>query len=309
MSDESERSAPFSKKKDRKKKKRSKKNNGNVERVTKSSEKDTLPVQQNDHQQGEMGAVGGHTQKEASPQQDSEGENVHPVSKWSVDEVCALIRKISTEEITETFKDQEIDGEALLLLDETDLQGMIPKTGPRLKLKDALAKSLNELSKRELDASYQKLQSTTKNGGLHVFVDDSNIWIEGKKAAAQQWGLLCDEDPRLRIEYGNFLDLLSSKERPTSSVIETANMYGSIPPPNDSLWGKMREKGWKVDLKERNIKGKEKAVDAQLMIDAICFVEQNKETGGTIVLTSGDKDFIPFINKVLEYPAWNIEVF
>ncbi|XP_019630921.1 PREDICTED: uncharacterized protein LOC109474889 [Branchiostoma belcheri] len=299
----------FLKKKEKKKKRRFKTFSDDVERVTKPPAQPIPPVQQDDPQQEEMGAVGGQTQKEAPAELHSEKGTIHPVSNWSVDEVCSLISKLSTDEIAETFKDEEIDGEALLILDELNLQRMIPKTGPRLKLSKALANSLIELSNRELDASHQKSSSTSEKGGLYVFVDDSNIWIEGKKAAVKQKKLACDEDPRLRIEYGNFIDVLSSKERQMSSVIEIANMYGSIPPPNDSLWDKMKEKGWKVDLKERSkITGKEKAVDAQLMVDATSFAEQKKDTGGTIVLISGDKDFIPLINKVLEYPTWNVEV-
>eukprot|EP00058_Branchiostoma_floridae_P011627 XP_002597115.1 hypothetical protein BRAFLDRAFT_76354 [Branchiostoma floridae] len=298
----------FLKKKGKKKKKGGFKTfNDDVERVTKPPEQPSPPTQQDEPQQEEMGAVGGQAQTEVPIQPKSEGDNVHPVSKWSVHEVCALIRELSTDEVAETFKDEEIDGEALLLLDETNLQTMIPKTGPRLKFSKALAESLIELSNRELGTPVPPCKSG--NEGLHVFVDDSNIWIAGKRAAVKQKDLACDEDPRLRIEYGNFLDVLSSKERQTSSVIKIANMYGSIPPPNDSLWDKMKEKGWKVDLKERSkITGKEKAVDAQLMVDAISFAAQRKDAGGTIVLISGDKDFLPLINKVLEYPSWNIEV-
>ncbi len=45
--------------------------------------------------------------------------------------------------------------------------------------------------------------------GVIVFMDNSNIWIEAKKTAGlKSFGSQKIEDPRLRLDIGNLMDLL-----------------------------------------------------------------------------------------------------
>lgn len=66
----------------------------------------------------------------------SSGENTVPVAKWSVKEVCKFVAEVlGTDDYTEDFTTQEIDGSALVLLKEKHLvNAMGMKLGPALKI-------------------------------------------------------------------------------------------------------------------------------------------------------------------------------
>ena len=56
-----------------------------------------------------------------------------------------------------------------------------------------------------------------------VFVDDSNLWIEGKKAHAQKLKLQdVDKDPRFRVDLGRLLDVVVG-----GRLIFEAYLFGS----------------------------------------------------------------------------------
>ena len=141
-----------------------------------------------------------------------------------------------------------------------------------------------------------------------IFVDDSNIWIEGKKLRAKMGKLKCVEDPRARIDIGYLTDFVAMKTR----KVVKGTLYGSEPPAIDTVWDKIRKKGWTVpDPKRRSIvTGKEKKVDAQLVADVTELAcRGNPETKpGTIIIISGDADATPAIEKVLKYQPWKVEV-
>ena len=141
-----------------------------------------------------------------------------------------------------------------------------------------------------------------------IFVDDSNIWIEGKKLRAKMQGLKSEEDPRARIDIGRLTDFAAMKTR----KVVKGTLYGSEPPAIDTVWKKIREKGWTVpDPKRRSmVTGKEKKVDAQLVADVTELAcRSNREIKpGTIIIISGDADATPAIEKVLKYQPWKVEV-
>lgn len=74
------------------------------------------------------------------------------VAKWTVAEVCAFIRNIKEFSISthaEDFENQEIDGQALLLLKEDNLVNVMQmKLGPAVKLV-ALVKSKFESNQEQ----------------------------------------------------------------------------------------------------------------------------------------------------------------
>ena len=48
------------------------------------------------------------------------------------------------------------------------------------------------------------------NEHVFIYVDDSNMWIEGKKLAAKKANLKCVEDPRLRLDIGKVTDVVAN---------------------------------------------------------------------------------------------------
>ena len=61
-----------------------------------------------------------------------------------------------------------------------------------------------------------------------------------------------------------------------------------------------------MDIKQKSYHtGKEKQVDVQLVADVVDLVGQMKS--GTVIIVSGDSDYIPAINKALTR-GWKVEV-
>lgn len=123
----------------------------------------------------------------------------------------------------------------------------------------------------------QKCGSSRKKPGVWIFVDNSNLWIEAKKLQGRKRYFESTEDPRVRIDVGKLAEIIADG-RP----IVQANIYGSIPPPVDTVWAKMEEAGWNVNIKERSpITGREKQVDQQITADVTAIVTETGISEGT----------------------------
>ena len=70
--------------------------------------------------------------------------------------------------------------------------------------------------------------------GLHVFIDNSNVFIEGQRVARETFRYDDQLVLRFRVNYGGLLDFIQA-ERP----LEEAVLVGSRPPPNDALWNRL----------------------------------------------------------------------
>ena len=88
-------------------------------------------------------------------------------------------------------------------------------------------------------------------------------------------------------------------------------LYGSEPPPIDTVWKKIRERGWEVLTSQRSqLTGKEKQVHTKLVTDVIslaCKTPIHERT--TIILVTGDANVIPAIEGVLGEEQWKVEVY
>ncbi|KIW69586.1 hypothetical protein PV04_05456 [Phialophora macrospora] len=143
------------------------------------------------------------------------------------------------------------------------------------------------------------------------FVDDSNIWIEAQKFAASGNSHMpkltdSDRDPRLRIDIGRLVDTLRNNRSQGPSFL-----YGSRPPPNDSVWNEFERYRFKTKIYDR-AHGKEKEVDnsmatdlsreaTQLSVRAEYDLRYTQQKSNTIfVAITGDRDLLPPIKQVLE---------
>ncbi|KAI6779358.1 uncharacterized protein J7T54_000456 [Emericellopsis cladophorae] len=145
------------------------------------------------------------------------------------------------------------------------------------------------------------------------FVDDSNIWIEAQKFAASGNEYMpkledSDIDLRLRIDIGRLVSTLCKSRTQGLSFL-----YGSRPPPNDSVWNAFKNRfKFKTKIYNRNSQNKEKEVDNSLATDLVyeatelgvaarydTEVHQRKERTVFIVIT-GDRDILPPVRKVLD---------
>ena len=134
-----------------------------------------------------------------------------------------------------------------------------------------------------------------------IYVDDSNLWIQGKKAYAKAHNLLTSEDPRARFDIGQLNEVVAKGREVGGRML-----YGSKPPPVDTVWAKMEELGWNVKIENKSYHtGKEKQVDSQLITDVVSVV--NREKIGTVIIVAGDVDYKPPIEEALDR-GWNVEV-
>lgn len=137
---------------------------------------------------------------------------------------------------------------------------------------------------------------------VFIYVDNSNIWIEGKKLAAKQQKLRCVEDPRMRLDIGKVADVVANGRHVAWRVL-----YGSEPPPLDTVWNKISELGWNVITKKRStFQNTEKQVDQQLVADIVALVCDKDIVKGKIAIISGDADVIPAIRK--GEGCWSFEI-
>lgn len=139
---------------------------------------------------------------------------------------------------------------------------------------------------------------------LQVYIDNSNVWIGAKKWVNRQKGFDTTKDHRVRIDVGKLCKIVANG-RPVAKC----SVYGSRPPPNDTLWANIQAKGIEVKVHDRShITGKEKKVDGQLLTDllrAVYFLHVES----LVVLMTGDADMIPSLEAILNDSAVTVELY
>lgn len=148
----------------------------------------------------------------------------------------------------------------------------------------------------------------------YIYVDNSNLYIEGRRVSAVNTGLASTIVEAMRlgildhgytISFGKLHQFLTGDDL---SKIKRAALYGSRPPPNDSIWQYAKKAGFELHLEDRNYANKEKKIDtgiATLMTkDAY---KHGKPEEDVFVLVAGDKDYVPTLNE-LRADGYNVEV-
>ncbi|MDR1931836.1 MAG: NYN domain-containing protein, partial [Spirochaetales bacterium] len=135
-----------------------------------------------------------------------------------------------------------------------------------------------------------------------ILVDNSNVFIEGRKFAARNKGLVKQSDDQYdpvdwswRIDFGSLLKQVANGHK-----IIKAILVGSTPPPNDSLWNAAKSQGFEVITHERSHStGEEKAVDTELVARGLKIIYKHPAPA-ILKLLSGDRDFLPLIRSAYE---------
>ncbi|MEU8178677.1 NYN domain-containing protein [Microbispora hainanensis] len=140
---------------------------------------------------------------------------------------------------------------------------------------------------------------------LYVYVDNSNIWIEGQRIQAVRQGLVPDIRTALRdrivapwtYDFGRLYELAC----PAGEQIGRSILYGSRPPANDSIWQRARDAEFQVEVFDRSIHtNKEKQVDIALSTTMMedSFKHMRADNGDIAVLVAGDGDFLPTMRSL-----------
>lgn len=147
-----------------------------------------------------------------------------------------------------------------------------------------------------------------------VYVDNSNVFIEGKRAKAVESGLAMNIydamtnrilDQAYKIDFGKLHDYIAGNDR---NNIKRCMLFGSRPPSSDTIWKIARDAGFEVVTEDRNVANKEKKIDtgivAAMTRDAYTIAVKSEDT---ITLVAGDADFVPPVRQLVE-DGFNVEV-
>jgi len=138
--------------------------------------------------------------------------------------------------------------------------------------------------------------------GLHLFIDNSNVFIEGQRVAREMFRYDDSLVLRFRVNYGGLLDFVRGDRSLKGTVL-----VGSRPPPNDALWNRLKSLGIEPRIFDRSIwTGREKRVDAEMTNAIRDCLEDNPEPG-TIALVAGDADYVPTLERCIK-KKWAIEL-
>lgn len=140
---------------------------------------------------------------------------------------------------------------------------------------------------------------------LFVYVDNSNIWIEGMRVSAVKKGLATSAQDAMNrkitdhdwaYDFGRLYEAIC----PDSAQIGRSSLFGSRPPANDSLWDLAAHAGFEVKVFDRNFANKEKEVDAAIttMMLEDSFMYMRADRSDRAVLVAGDRDYVPAIESL-----------
>lgn len=139
--------------------------------------------------------------------------------------------------------------------------------------------------------------------GNFLYVDNSNVWIEGMHVAAVATGAAPDIwtaqtakiTERLAIDFGKLRAFAGGE----IGEVTRAVLYGSRPPANDSLWRSAEAQGFDVVVYDRNAANREKKIDTKIATDIISDSFTRISTGDEVTLVAGDRDYVPVAEDVM----------
>lgn len=153
----------------------------------------------------------------------------------------------------------------------------------------------------------------------YIYVDNSNLYIEGRRVSAVAQGLSVDIyaamkdgvlDHAYTISFGKLHEFLCGSDK---RQIKRVAMFGSRPPPNDGIWQYAKRAGFELHLEDRNYANKEKKIDTGIatLLTKDAYKSDGYKAGkpeqDTFVLVAGDSDYVPTINE-LRADGFRVEV-
>ena len=139
-----------------------------------------------------------------------------------------------------------------------------------------------------------------------IYVDNSNVFIEGKRVSAVKNGSAMDIweamqnnilDNDYRVSFGKLYNFVAGA-RPNDTA--RAMLFGSRPPQNDAIWDIAKDAGFEVVVEDRNAANKEKKIDTGIVAALSRDAYRNSNDGDVFTLVSGDSDYVPAINLLID---------
>ncbi len=145
-----------------------------------------------------------------------------------------------------------------------------------------------------------------------IYVDNSNVFIEGKRVSAVRKGLapnICAFDYRIldneyRMSFGKLYRFVAGDNR---ADVARAMLFGSRPPQNDVIWQIADEAGFEVHVEDRNVANKEKKIDTGIVAAMSRDAYRNAKPDDVFTLVSGDNDYVPAV-QMLRDDGFQVDV-
>ncbi|CAG8568996.1 19680_t:CDS:2 [Gigaspora margarita] len=218
-----------------------------------------------------------------------------------VHEMAIVVKNYDTEQLINYLeKNVKLDDEDRAILRKENINGssfldMTEDDFRSMKFATQFAKLVIDLKKSNTPKS--------NSGLVFVFVDNSNLFIEGKytvgrfeKAGSFDYQRNSYQLNQLYVDHGRLLSTVLKERRMGSNPV----IVGSRPPPNDSLWDQIRKRGFHAIVYDR-IANRDKLELGASIIDVIYSKDP-----GTILLVAGDDYYSPVLTRALDH-NWKVE--
>ncbi|KAL8371850.1 hypothetical protein RB595_001580 [Gaeumannomyces hyphopodioides] len=144
-----------------------------------------------------------------------------------------------------------------------------------------------------------------ETGNVFIYIDNSNLWIQGQRTYSEKYKQKAHLDPRWRFDAGILKDVLlgqSGLSADEETFQPKIRLYGSTPPIVDSVWEAIEQHDIKVTTFERSSwTRREKEVDAELIADSVEEVCHAFYTDipAVFIIVSGDRDVRAAVIKIV----------
>lgn len=152
------------------------------------------------------------------------------------------------------------------------------------------------------------------SGYVRIYIDNSNLWIQGQKTYAEKQGLREPCDPTWRFDVGRVKAVLleNSALLPEHKELTVkVKLYGSTPPPVDTVWKAIESHNVEVSTSARSSwTGREKEVDAKMIADSVDEASEDYHTavGSVFMIVSGDRDLDTAVQKISQKFGFQVHV-
>ena len=142
--------------------------------------------------------------------------------------------------------------------------------------------------------------------GDWIYVDNSNVFIEGQRASAVQKCMASDintamaeriVDTGYRINFGKLYQFIAGSNRHETV---RAMLFGSRPPENDAIWNMASNAGFEVVVEDRNVANREKKIDTGIVTEMMRDACKHATAGDVFTLVSGDSDYVPTVEALIQ---------
>jgi hypothetical protein len=142
----------------------------------------------------------------------------------------------------------------------------------------------------------------SKSTKVLLYIDDSNVFIEGQRTAAAREAHDPSARACFRVDFGKLLEWIADDRQLTDVYL-----VGSRPPEVDSFWKVLEKKGIRSSIFDRHA-GREKGVDHDLVAEMVEASVLKEKNDAVMALVAGDGDYRSTLDRIAK-KGWSVEVY